>query len=456
MKKNVIIVVVALLLGAAILAFSIRSFVDNTPADTDTESVSYENPSTENGSPNGETIVSTDGDVPQIEVPETEKETETEKQSDAAETEKPDTAPENTDEVTDVETDAETENETEKVTEADTAPIETEKETEKETEAPEETKTKETEKDTEETTEEVTEKAETTKNDKEGYVDKVEIVTELPEDEHSELLPNLEPAEIILLKPVASGEKTKSNASAVIDYSNTVDGYVMVKYTEETKKGLKVQVTGPETTYTYTIKCGEWVVFPLSDGNGDYKVKIYKNVVDKKYSLELSCSFGVKMKDEFAPFIRPNQYVNYENAVDTMNKAAELVAGKTELLDKVSTIYKFVVKHLVYDYDKAATVKSGYLPDLDKVLKEKKGICFDYAALMTGMLRSQNVPCKLVVGYANEAYHAWISVWSEDTGWIEGVIFFDGVSWQRMDPTFASSSGKNIFDNVQYTAKYFY
>lgn len=453
MKKNVIIVVIAILIGVVILTFSIKSFGDNGSSDTDTESVSHKNPLSENGSPNGETIVSTDGDVPQIEVPETADETV--KQGDNAETENPDITTEGTDEVTDAETDIETENETEKVTEADTVTEETEKETE-ETEAPEETKPEQTEKVTEETTEKVTEKTETTKNDKEGYVDKVEIVTELPEDEHSELLPNLEPAEIILLKPVASGEKTKSNASAVIDYSNTVDGYVMVKYTEETKKGLKVQVTGPETTYTYTIKCGEWVVFPLSDGNGDYKVKVYKNVVDKKYSLELSCSFSVKMKDEFAPFIRPNQYVNYENAVDTMNKAAELVAGKKDLLDKVSTIYKFVVKHLVYDYDKAATVKSGYLPDLDKVLKEKKGICFDYAALMTGMLRSQNVPCKLVVGYANEAYHAWISVWSEDTGWIEGVIFFDGVSWQRMDPTFASSSGKNTFDNVQYTAKYFY
>ena len=73
------------------------------------------------------------------------------------------------------------------------------------------------------------------------------------------------------------------------------------------------------------------------------------------------------------------------------------------------------MKNLKYDTKKAKTVQSGYLPDLDKVLAKKKGICFDYAALMTGMLRSQGVPCKLVVGYAGSAYHAWISVWSEDT-----------------------------------------
>ena len=50
------------------------------------------------------------------------------------------------------------------------------------------------------------------------------------------------------------------------------------------------------------------------------------------------------------------------------------------------------------------------------LLEKKSGICFDYAALMTGMLRSQGVPCKLVVGYAGTVYHAWISVWTAEHG----------------------------------------
>ncbi len=264
------------------------------------------------------------------------------------------------------------------------------------------------------------------------------------------------------MQPVASGTQVKKSDKAVIDYSNTKDGYVMVQYTASTSKRLKAQVKGPTTTYTYNLTAGEWEVFPLSDGNGSYQVIVYENISGTKYSTVTSVSFQVTLTDEFAPFLRPNQYEDYGVAPRTVAKAAELTAGKTDALAKVQAIYEFVVKNLTYDKQLAATVQSGYLPVLDSVLAKKTGICFDYAALMTGMLRSQGVPCKLVVGYAGTAYHAWISVWSEETGWVEGVIYFDGTSWQRMDPTFASSGKqsasimKYIGDGKNYTVKYLY
>ena len=266
----------------------------------------------------------------------------------------------------------------------------------------------------------------------------------------------LGPAQITLLRPVASGVLTKSNSSAVIDYSNFKDGYIMVKYTVDTTIRLKVQVQGPTTTYTYDITPQEWTVFPLSDGNGNYTIKIFKNVVDNRYSTVLSLKFTAELADEFAPFLRPNQYVNFENAANTMNKAAELTAGKGDTLEKVEAIYTYIINNISYDYEKAATIQSGYLPDLEQVLASKKGICFDYASLMAGMLRSQNIACKLVVGYANTEYHAWISVWTPDKGWIDGAIFFDGVKWQMMDPTYASSAGSEIINKVNYTSKYIY
>lgn len=274
--------------------------------------------------------------------------------------------------------------------------------------------------------------------------------------------PPAPPAIIHTVTVEASGVLTKSEGGAEIDYSNTKDGYVMVRYTLQTQQRLKVMIKGNTTTYTYNLTPGQWTAFPLSDENGRYQIGVYQNVSGAKYAAVASLSIDVTMTDEFAPFLHSNQYVDFDAAPNAVTKAAQLTQGIQDPLKKVEKIYDFVVQSLTYDKELAATVKSGYLPILDEVLASRKGICFDYAALMTGMLRSQGVPTKLVVGYAGEVYHAWISVWSESNGWVDGVIWFDGSSWQRMDPTFASSGGSGsdilsyIGNGANYTAKYFY
>lgn len=295
----------------------------------------------------------------------------------------------------------------------------------------------------------------------EVFVEQLKIEYEIIEDEAVALSEVPEaPAVVLLAEP--SGKLVKKTGKAMIDYSNTSDGYVMVQYTAQTSKRLKVQVKGPATTYTYNLTAGKWETFPLSDGNGVYQVSLFENVSGSKYALVQSISHTVTLKDEFAPFLRPNQYVDYNVASAAVAKAGELTEGMTDPMKKVAAVYDFVVKNLTYDTEKAAAVQSGYLPVLDSVLEAKKGICFDYASLMTGMLRSQGVPCKLVVGYAGNAYHAWINVWSEESGWINGAIFFDGKTWQRMDPTFASSAKQSksimayIGDGKNYAAKYLY
>ena len=294
-----------------------------------------------------------------------------------------------------------------------------------------------------------------------GYVMKTPLNSTHLKDESTALIESPAPV-ITVLKPEASGKLTKKTSKAVIDYSNTADGYVMAQYTAQTVKKIKAQVTGPTTTYTYNLTAGQWATFPLSDGNGNYKVTIYENTTGTKYAAVVSVKFSTKLADEFAPFLRPNQYVDYTDAVNTLAKAAELTRDMTEPLDMVAAVYDYVVTTFTYDNVKAATVKSGYLPVLDSALEAKTGICFDYAAVMTGMLRSRGVPCKLVVGYAGKTYHAWISVWSDTEGWIDGAVFFNGETWQRMDPTYASSGNRStaimtyIGNEKNYTAKYLY
>ena len=268
------------------------------------------------------------------------------------------------------------------------------------------------------------------------------------------------PASVVLL-PEPSGLLEQRCEDAVIDYSHAEDGYVMVRYLTETDQRLKVLVKGSGNTYAYNLPVDEWTTFPLSDGNGTYTVGVYINVTGNKYAVVMTAEIVVELTDEFSPFLRPNQYVNYTVAPETVDLGAQICVGLDHPLDKVAAVYDHVIHGFTYDYEKAKTVTSGYLPELDLVLAEQKGICFDYAALMTAMLRSQEVPCKLVVGYAGDVFHAWISVWTEEDGWIDGAIFFDGHTWQRMDPTFASSGEGDpeimeFIQNGTYKALYLY
>ncbi|MBR5519897.1 MAG: transglutaminase domain-containing protein, partial [Clostridia bacterium] len=110
------------------------------------------------------------------------------------------------------------------------------------------------------------------------------------------------------------------------------------------------------------------------------------------------------------------------------------------------------------DYALAASVQSGYLPDVDAVVAAKKGICFDYAAVMTAMLRGLGVPTKLVVGYCGTEYHAWINVHVEGKGWVNEVVFFDGSAWNHMDPTYAAKQPEigDFSARYTYTEKFIY
>lgn len=258
----------------------------------------------------------------------------------------------------------------------------------------------------------------------------------------------------------AGGTEVYSNEKAVVDASNKTEGYVMVKYTGGVNTRIKVLITGPSgTTYNYNLNNkGNYEVFPFSDGNGSYTVGVYQNMAGTKYSTAYKTTVSVTMKNAVAAFLHANQYVNFNSNSQAVKLAAQLTSGKTDTLGKVDAIYEYVIKNITYDYDRASSVQSGYLPNIDDVLAKKKGICFDYAATMTAMLRSLGVPTKLVVGYCGTAYHAWINVYVEGQGWVNSVIYFDGSKWNHMDPTYAASHPDvgDFSSKYTYTSKYVY
>ncbi len=256
-------------------------------------------------------------------------------------------------------------------------------------------------------------------------------------------------------------DKTKN--AVVIDYSNATKGYISVRYTGSSKR-VKFRYVCGDKTYNFDVPVnGTVVYFPLSCGSGQYTFYVFENISGNTYSTLLSENVSVQVKDNITPYTYPNQFVSYKKSSECVKKAAELCAGKTGTIDKISAVFLYISDSITYDYNLASTVKSGYIPDPDKTLKSKKGICFDYASLMSAMLRSQGIPTRLVIGYASpDIYHAWNEVYTEQTGWITPELLMSSRGYNLADATFyASASDKKtiadyIMNSSNYNAVYYY
>ena len=263
------------------------------------------------------------------------------------------------------------------------------------------------------------------------------------------------------LSPVASGQVLYGNEIISIDASNASEGYVMVQYTGSADK-TKLQITAPDgDIYSYNLAAGSYETFPLSAGNGTYQIAVLEHAFDDMYSIAFSQNIDAAITDEFKPFLYPNQYVWFTPESKAIALGVEISEKSSNDLDYIEQVYHYVIENITYDEELAANVQADYLPDIDSTLDSGKGICFDYASLMAAMLRSQNIPTKLVVGYSGDAYHAWISVHVAEIGWIDKIIEFDGTNWSLMDPTLAANNSASsvkeyIGDGSNYTVKYSY
>lgn len=272
------------------------------------------------------------------------------------------------------------------------------------------------------------------------------------------------PAEVVIPKikmPESPGTKTITGTNAEVDYSNASEGYISVLYSGSADGG-KVRLKCGNLQYDHDLAAGKREYFPLMD-SGSYSVKVYEHVTGANYAQLIDDSFDVKLRSTTEMYLYPNKYINFSSSSSCVKKAAELCAGETDDVEKIASIFTYLTDNVVYDKQLAATVQSGYIPDPDSTLSSKKGICFDYASLFAAMCRSQGIPTRLVIGYADpNIYHAWNEVYTDETGWITPELFLKKKGYNITDATFyASNSNKEkisdyISNDGNYSAMYRY
>ena len=250
-----------------------------------------------------------------------------------------------------------------------------------------------------------------------------------------------DPSPAVIRKTVASGTKVSKNEKATIDYSNVSDGYVMVRYTG-THSNIRLRITAESGLMnTYVLDAdGGYEAFPIFDGDGKYKIVVYENDGGTSYATAHQYSLDANLSNEFTPFLYPTKYIEYDENTIAVKKAEELCAGTDTDLERLDAVYGWIVENITYDKVFASSMSTNYYPDVDNTYNTKKGICIDYSSLACAMLRSQNIPVKLAIGWSGTAYHAWIVAYTQKQGWIYSTMYFDGNKWVRLDCTYAASA----------------
>jgi transglutaminase-like putative cysteine protease len=274
---------------------------------------------------------------------------------------------------------------------------------------------------------------------------------------------------------------SNADGTATLDTGKANRGLILVKvsssFASDPTIRIKVIVSKsgatPSDTYQYTLlRRGAYEGIPLQMGSGTYTVSVYKRTdpATSNYSSLLPTqTFSVSLDSGLAPFLVSHQFSDFSYSSACVAKANQLCSGLTAALDKVDAVYRYIIANISYDSQLASDINAGlvviYVPDPDRTLSKKKGICFDYSALLSSMLRSQGIPVRLVMGLApNGVYHAWNEVYFEGKGWVKvngfSWVYINGSGWQLFDATFGHSiSNQQIYDNIigeRYTKQKYY
>ncbi len=246
-----------------------------------------------------------------------------------------------------------------------------------------------------------------------------------------------------------------TDASIVnLSLSTASDGYIGAALKEEDGSKVKMRIVKDDMTYTYDVSTTEMIAYPLQMGDGTYLIKVLEQIEGTSYAVVFSKEINVSFADEMSVYLYPNQVVDYDNSDMVIDISFDKVKDDDNDLKRVYDLYRYVLKALDYDNEKAKNVADIYtLPDIEDSIERGKGICFDYASLLAALCRIQHIPARVIVGYTDIEYHAWCEIYLENEGWINPKFFFNGQDWSTIDPTFADS-GQDYEGNYDEVYRY--
>jgi transglutaminase-like putative cysteine protease len=131
---------------------------------------------------------------------------------------------------------------------------------------------------------------------------------------------------------------------------------------------------------------------------------------------------AVTATGEFWEFLHPSPIACHTRLVDEL--AAEIGVDRTT--DPLAVVRRLNTE--IFDRFEYSPQSTRVDSPIDEALQTRRGVCQDFAHIMTALVRQLGIPCRYVSGYllhngsadrsAASATHAWVEALLPDLGWV--------------------------------------
>ena len=144
---------------------------------------------------------------------------------------------------------------------------------------------------------------------------------------------------------------------------------------------------------------------------------------EKLDALEWGRYNSFNLNDDHFDMIEPSRFARPSPELEAFMRIADLVKPEGDPLTALKTLQRGIYDS--FEYESGVTEVNS---PIEVALEQRRGVCQDFAHIMTAIAREWGIPCRYVSGYlyhkgsrdrsAADATHAWVEAYLPSLGWV--------------------------------------
>jgi transglutaminase-like putative cysteine protease len=200
----------------------------------------------------------------------------------------------------------------------------------------------------------------------------------------------------------------------------------------QTLRSFQISTNPRAQLYAYTDHLGNAVYhFNLLREHEELRIEAQATVElahmdnwpDKLDPLEWSRYNGFNLSDDHFDMLEPSRFAAPSRELASFMKIADLEKPVGDPLTALRTLQRGIYDS--FDYEAGVTEVNS---PIEVALEQRRGVCQDFAHIMTAIARAWGIPCRYASGYlyhkgsrdrsSANATHAWVEAYLPSLGWV--------------------------------------